>query len=396
MSFDIIKEKTRQAVEILKEKNIDMWITFVRETSALKDPVLDITVGNSSTWQSAFIINKDGDKTAIVGDMEKENFVKAGVYDNVIGYLKSIREPLVDYVSKKNPEQIAINYSKNSVLADGLTHGMYHILLEHFEKTDFKNRLVSAEDIISALRGRKSKAELDLMKEAADETLRIFDMTTKFIKPGVTELDIADYVKNIVQEKGYELAWEETHCPAVFTGPDPAGPHSGPTERKVERGHMINMDFGIKLNGYCSDIQRTWYVLKENENNPPAEVQKGFEVIRDAIQKVADALKPGVKGVEMDDIARNYITENGYEEYPHGLGHQLGKTVHDGGSGLFPRWEKYGNTPFIPLEEGQIFTIEPRLPVKGYGVSTIEEEVVITKTGCEFITTPQKELILIK
>src|SRR5690606_29684851 len=119
------------------------------------------------------------------------------------------------------------------------THGMYHILLEHFDKTEFKNRLVSAEDIISALRGRKSKAELDLMKAAADETLRIFDMTTKFIKPGVTELDIADYVKNIVQEKGYELAWEETHCPAVFTGPDPAGPHSGPTDRKVERGHMI-------------------------------------------------------------------------------------------------------------------------------------------------------------
>lgn len=396
MSFEIIKEKARQAVEILNEKNIDMWITFVRETGAMKDPVLDIIVGNSSTWQSAFIINKDGDTTAIVGDMEKENFVKAGVYTNVIGYLKSIREPLVNYVSEKNPENIAINYSKNSVLADGLTHGMYHILLEHFDATDFKNRLVSAEEIISALRGRKSKAELDLMKAAADETLKIFDMATKFIKPGVSELDIANYVKNIVQEKGFELAWEETHCPAVFTGPDPAGPHSGPTDRKVERGHMINMDFGIKLNGYCSDIQRTWYVLKENETAAPADVQKGFEVIRDAIQKVADALKPGVKGVEMDDIARNYITSKGYEEYPHGLGHQLGKTVHDGGAGLFPQWEKYGNTPFIPLEEGQIFTIEPRLPVKGYGVSTIEEEVVITKSGCEFITTPQKDLILIK
>ncbi|MCJ7553607.1 MAG: Xaa-Pro peptidase family protein [Ignavibacteriaceae bacterium] len=396
MSFEIIKEKANQAVEILKEKNIDMWITFVRETGALKDPALDITVGNSSTWQSAFIINIDGDKTAIVGDMEKENFVKADVYRNVIGYLKSIREPLVEYITKKNPKTIAINYSKNSVLADGLTYGMYQILLDHLAGTEYVKRLVSAEEVISALRGRKSKAELAIMKEAADETLKIFDMATKFIKPGVTELDIANYVKGIVVKKGYELAWEETHCPAVFTGPDPAGPHSGPTDRKVDHGHMINMDFGIKLKGYCSDIQRTWYVLNKNEDKAPETVQKGFEIIRDAIQMVADALKPGVKGVEMDDIARNYITENGYEEYPHGLGHQLGRSVHDGGAGLFPRWEKYGDTPFMPLEEGQIFTIEPRLPVKGYGVSTIEEEVYLTKNGCEFITKPQKELILLR
>ncbi|MBS4034601.1 MAG: aminopeptidase P family protein [Ignavibacterium sp.] len=395
MSFEIIKEKTNQAVEILKEKNIDMWITFVRETGALKDPAMDITVGNSSTWQSAFIITNDGDKTAIVGQMELENFVAADVYKNVIGYVKSIREPLVEYITKKNPKNIVINYSKNSVLADGLTFGMYQILLDHLKGTDFVNRLISAEEVISALRGRKSKAELALMKQAADETLKIFDMVTRYIKPGLSELDIANYVKSVVEEKGYQFAWEETHCPAVFTGPDPAGPHSGPTERKIEKGHMINMDFGIKLNGYCSDIQRTWYVLNDNETAAPEPVQKGFEVIRDAIQMVADALKPGVKGVEMDDIARNYITQHGYEEYPHGLGHQLGRSVHDGGAGLFPRWEKYGNTPFMPLEEGQIFTIEPRLPVKGYGVSTIEEEVVLTKDGCEFITKPQKELIII-
>jgi Xaa-Pro aminopeptidase len=70
--------------------------------------------------------------------------------------------------------------------------------------------------------------------------------------------------------------------------------------------------------------------------------------------------------------------------------------VHDGGAGLFPEWEKYGNLPFMGLEEGQVFTIEPRLPVEGFGVSTLEEEVFITKDGCEFISEPQKELILIK
>ncbi len=396
MSLEIIKEKAAQSIEILKEKNIDMWVTFVRETKVSKDPIMDIIVGDHSTWQSAFIINKDGDLTAIVGDMELENFVKSGVYKNVIGYLRSFKDPFVEYIKKKDPKSIAINYSVNSVLADGLSHGMFTLLMEYLKGTGYENKIVSSEEIISALRGRKSDKELAIMQEAVDETLKIFDSVTAYIKPGLSEKDIADYVLKFTKEKGFGLAWDEETCPAVFTGPNPSNPHSGPTDRKIEKGHMINMDFGIKHKGYCSDLQRTWYVLKDGETKAPEEVQRGFEIIRDAIQKVADALKPGVTGVEMDDIARNYITDNGYPEYPHGLGHQVGKEVHDGGAGLFPRWEKYGNSPFLKLEERQVFTIEPRLPVEGYGVSTIEEEVYLTKDGCNFISKPQKELILIK
>ncbi len=396
MNTEILKEKIKQAVSILKEQDIDMWITFVRESSVLRDPAMEMIVSGNSTWQAAFIINKDGGTTAVVGSMEEKNFVKAGLHKNVIGYLKSIKEPLVEYITSKNPKKIAINYSKNSVLADGLSYGLYQVLLDHLADTDYMNRLVSSEEIISSLRGRKSAAELALMKKAVNETLKIFDEVTGFIKPGMSELDIANFVKSIAEERGYELAWEETHCPAVFAGPDPAGPHSGPTDKKIEKGSMVNMDFGIKYKGYCSDLQRTWYVLKDGEDTPPEPVQRGFEVIRDSIQMVADRIKPGVTGAEMDDIARNYIIENGYDEYPHGLGHQVGKTVHDGVAGLFPRWERYGNAPFMKLEEGQVFTIEPRLPVKGYGVSTLEEEVYLTKDGCEFISEPQKELILIK
>ena len=396
MDNSIFKEKIEQTVEILKEKDIDMWLTFVRESSVNHDPALDMIVGVNSTWQAAFMISKDGDATAIVGDMEEGNFKNAGLYPNIIGYLKSIREPFTDYLKKKNPQKIAINYSKNAVLADGLTHGMYQILLDHLEGTGFAERLISAEEIISALRGRKSATEYKIMKEAVDETLKIFDKVTEFMKPGMTEIEVAEYVRKLTHEKGFEFGWEETHCPAVFAGPNPNGPHMGPSDKVIQKGTMVNMDFGILYKGYCSDLQRTWYVLNDGESNPPEPVQKGFEVIRDAIQKVADALKPGVKGVDMDAIARNYITEQGYPEYPHGLGHQVGKTVHDGVAGLFPAWERYGNAPFMELEEGQVFTIEPRLPVEGYGVSTLEEEVYITKDGCEFISNPQKELIIIK
>jgi len=396
MSNKILKEKIQQAIGILNEKNIDMWLTFVRESSITSDPVMEMIVGDQCTWQSAFIICKDGDSTAIVGSLEKDKYEKNGLYKNVVGYIQSVREPLVEYIKSKDPKNIAINYSKDSVLADGLTYGMYQIFLEHLQETDYVNRLVSSEEIISALRGRKSATEISIMKEAIKETLKIFDSVTKYIKPGVSEIQIADFIKKIVVKKGFGLAWEEDHCPAVFTGPDTQGAHSGPTNRKVKPGHLVNIDFGISYKGYCSDLQRTWYVLKKGEKQAPPEVEKGFNVIHDSIQMVADKLKPGVKGVEMDDIARNYILSQGYEEYPHGLGHQVGRQVHDGGAGLFPRWERYGNTPFMPLEESQVFTIEPRLTVKDFGTSTLEEEVVLTKDGCKFLSQPQRKLMLIK
>ncbi|MCL5029562.1 MAG: Xaa-Pro peptidase family protein [Bacteroidetes bacterium] len=395
MVNEIIKQKIDQAIQILNEKNIDLWLTFVRESGNIKDPALDIISGVGCTWQSALMIGKDGDTTAIVGSLDVENFERIGAYKNVKGYVQSIRELLVEYLKKKNPKRIAINFSKNSNLADGLTHGMYLILQEHLSGTDFSQRFISSEEIVSALRGRKSKAEIEIMKEAIDETLKIFDEMTKFIRHGKSEIEIANFIKDKAKEKGFGLAWEEDHCPAVFTGPEAKSAHAGPTERKVEKGHLVNVDFGIRYKGYCSDLQRTWYVLKDGETAAPKEVQKGFEVIRDSIQKVADNLKPGAIGCDMDDIARNYIIQNGYEEFPHGLGHQVGREAHDGGGGLLPRWEKYGATPFMKIEESQIYTIEPRLYVEGYGTSTIEEEVVITKSGSEFLSKPQKELILI-
>ena len=131
MNQKLISEKIAQAVEILNEKNIDMWMTFVRESSIITDPVLEIILGKNSTWESAFIINRDGDTTAIVGSMELENFEGNSGFKNVIGYLKSVKEPLLEYIKSKNPKSIAINYSQNSVLADGLSNGLYINLLNY-------------------------------------------------------------------------------------------------------------------------------------------------------------------------------------------------------------------------------------------------------------------------
>ena len=120
-----------------------------------------------------------------------------------------------------------------------------------------------------------------------------------------------------------------------------------------------------------------------------------FDTIVTAIEMPRQALKPGVQGVAVDAVAREYIVSRGYEGYAHGLGHQVGRFAHDGTALLGPAWEKYANKPFEPVEESMVFTIEPRLTVPGRGVVTIEEIVLVTATGAEFLSEPQKKLILV-
>jgi Xaa-Pro aminopeptidase len=163
----------------------------------------------------------------------------------------------------------------------------------------------------------------------------------------------------------------------------------------VERGHVLNMDFGVKFEDYVSDLQRTFYVLEEGESEAPTEVQKGFDTIVEAIRMAAAALKPGVQGVAIDKLARDFIVSRGYDEFPHGLGHQVGRFAHDGTALLGPPWEKYATKPFEAIEENMVFTIEPRLKVAGRGVVTMEEMVLVTASGTEFLSQPQTELILI-
>lgn len=396
MNKTLIKEKQRQAASILKEKDVDLWMTFVRESATNHDPALDVVVGANATWPTAFCIDRDGGTTAILGSLEVANMEAVGTFETITGYLQSVKEPLLDYLNKLDPKKIAINYSPNMALADGLTHGL-HVMLEDLLKgTPYMERMISSEEIIASLRGRKSPAEIDLMKKAIKETLEIFKLTGDFIAPGKTEKEVADFVLEETRRRGFEQAWDPAHCPAIFSGPDTAGAHAEPTERVIEKGHVINMDFGIKYDGYCSDLQRTWYILRDGEDTAPPEVQRGFDVIVEAITRAANALKPGVRGCEVDDAARNYIEEQGYEGYPHGLGHQVGTVAHDAGPGLFPRWDRYGSLPYMHLEKGLVFTIEPRLTIDGFGIATVEEEVQITEDGCEFLSDRQTKLYVLK
>ncbi|MEK9137049.1 MAG: M24 family metallopeptidase, partial [Bacteroidota bacterium] len=161
-------------------------------------------------------------------------------------------------------------------------------------------------------------------------------------------------------------------------------------------GHILNMDFGVKYNDYCSDLQRTVYILKKGETKAPPEVQKGFDTIVKSIEESRKAMRPGVIGKDVDAVSRRVLAENGYEEFPHALGHQVGRFSHDGTALLGPPWEKYAKKPFVPLEKDMVFTIEPRLTVPERGIATVEEMVVVTDTGAEYLSTLQNDLVLIR
>jgi Xaa-Pro aminopeptidase len=390
----LVQEKVNQAIEILQEMQVDAWMTFARETSAGGDPVLPLIYGHDLTWHSALILTRSGRKIAIVGELEAEAARRSGAYEMVIPYHHSIREALINALQDLNPQQLAINYSVNDMHADGLSYGMYQVLTGYLEGTPFNSRLISAEKVIGALRSRKVPEEVRRIKQAVETTRQIYENTFEFARVGMSEQDVSAFMHGQVKELNLGLAWDAQNCPAVNAGPEAVIGHVGPTERIIQPGHLVHMDFGVRQDDYCSDIQRVMYFLREGETTPPDAVLRGFETVVRAIQEAAGSMKPGMKGKEVDAIARGVVTGNGYPEYMYGTGHHLGRTVHDGAGLLGPEWERYEETPNYPIEAGHVYTIEPGLKVPGYGYIGLEEDVLVTPQGVEFLGEPQTALVV--
>ena len=392
---ELTREKVEQAIGILEEKEIDLWLTFVRETSASGDPVMPLIYGDADlTWQSALILTRSGERIAIVGRFDAETARTIGAYETVVGYDESLRLELLPILERLDPRHIALNYSADDVLADGLSHGLFQVLMSYLEGTPFADRIVSAEGIVGTLRGRKTQGEVVRIKAAVETTHVIYERTFAYVQAGMTEIEIGDYMQAQLEELGVGPAWHEGHCPTVNAGPDSPVGHVGRTEQTIERGQLLHFDFGVKQNDYCSDIQRVVYLLAPGETQPPEPVQRGFDTVAQAVQAAVDAMQPGVTGKDVDDAARGIVTGAGYPEYKYATGHHLGRLAHDGGGILGPAWERYGDSPFQALEAGQVFTVEPGLAVPGYGYIGLEEDVLVTETGAEYLGPPQRELVV--
>lgn len=389
---NLIAEKLDQAHGILNEFDLDAWMIFVRESSHGGDPAMSLVYDGAFTWQSALIVTRAGDRIAVVGKFDDGAVRAAGVWTEVIPYVQSIREPLVETIQRLDPKTLALDYSLDDYSADGLTHGMYLLLHQYFAGTPYPERFVSADGVLGALIGRKSPNEVKRIREAIDIAEEIFAEVGNFARIGTTEREIAAFMLDAVTQRGVKPAWAPP-CPIVNTGPHSMVGHGVPGDLKIEPGHILHIDFGVQHEGYCSDLQRCWYVPKEGEQQPPEPVANAFDSVNRGISLSFDALKPGVAGWEVDAIARRTLTDAGFPEYGHALGHHVGRNAHDGAGVLGPKWERYGKTPFLKAEPGNVFTLEPSIvDAGGRGCLGIEEMVVVTDTGCDWLSKRQMSL----
>lgn len=396
MENPIIREKIAQAVQVLDEHDVDVWMILARESDVLGDPSLPLVVGTSVTWESAFIISRSGDHRAIVATGDVANIRQTGAWDNVVGYVEGVSGELIKALDELQPNAIALNYSTDNNMADGLTHGMYLLLEEMLKDTPHWAKVQSSGEIPTKVRARKSPTELARIRTAVQTTERIWEATQRWLRPGLSENEISDFMHAQLEERRIGSSWDWNYCPGVTAGPDSPRGHVGPTDVQTRAGQLLSIDFGVNEDEYCSDMQRTFYFLQPGETEAPPEVKRHFEIVNRCIQDAAAFIRPGVLGWEVDDVARKIFAAEGLEEWQFALGHQMGRACHDGGTVLGPRWERYGQRPYGALEKDEVYTLEIGCLVPGYGFVSQEEDIVVTEDGCEFLAEPQREVILIR
>ena len=386
LQLPFLRKKLRLIQKQMQIEGIDMWILFTREGN--EDPLAQDLRFGDLTWRSAAIIEKNGERTAIVGSLEAEAIEQRKLYDNVMGYGSEGAVPgLRKIISRKDPKKIAVNTSYDEGAADGLTSGMEKYLRAALK--NYSSRLVSAEDLAITLRSRLVPEEIKLVERSIGECEKMYDEVEGFIKAGRKDHEIHAYMNRLVRDRKLSTAWPQDHCPSVNVGNNPAG-HVGYHNVKVRNGDFVKLDFGVKREGYCSDIQRNYFV---GPGPIPAGVRRMFRTAREANDKALSILKPSVAGYLVDQAGRRLIQKRGYPEYKHALGHVLGRSTHEIGPLLGPKWpNRYGKQGEKIVQRDMVFTIEPSVTSR-FGTCNLEQDVLVTSSGYRELSKPQKEII---
>lgn len=239
--------------------------------------------------------------------------------------------------------------------------------------------LMPFEGVIDPLRRVKTNEEIEAIRAACGIADACFHHVMRILQPGVAEYDIAMEIDFFIRRQKAKPAFETI----AVSGERTSRPHGTPSERKLEKGDFVTMDFGAKVDGYCSDLTRTVVILEASDRQ-----REVYHAVLDAQLRALDAIRPGVPAKDVDAIARTALTEKGLDKYfGHGLGHGLGVEVHDVGR-MSPSSEDV-------LEEGQVWTVEPGVYIPGFGGVRIEDDVVVTRDGCQILTQSPKELLVL-
>lgn len=282
--------------------------------------------------------------------------------------------------SSSIPQEVAqqakkLGIKKLGFEEDYLTYSSFQL----YEK-EIEAELVPVSGVVEKLRLIKTDAEIKILKEAADIADAAFKHILDFLRPGKTELEVSNELEFFMRRAG---ATSSSFDIIVASGHRSALPHGVASDKVIETGDFVTLDYGAYHKGYVSDITRTVAV-----GEPDAKLKEIYDIVLEAQLRGMDGIKPGMTGKEADALTRDYITEKGYGEYfGHSTGHGIGLEVHEG-PGLSMKSD-------IILEPGMVVTVEPGIYIPGLGGVRIEDDTLITKDLNETLTHSTKELIIL-
>lgn len=383
-------EKLEQAAGLLAENNIDLWLIYSSEGS---DPAVALATGLKTIGKTFFIVTKEGKRYAIASIIDALESENSNLFDEVRRYTANPEETLRALLEELKPQTIAVNYSEDDNLCDGLTVGRYRWLKKAAGET-YAKRFVKSEVFLTKLRSIKSKSEVEKIQKAIDITLEIYDEVFVQLRAGLTEYQVGELFLESMRKRGVvEGNSRLLEMPMILKE---RIAHRQPGTAVIQKGDFLIIDYSIDYEGYVSDIARTLYFLKDGETEAPAVMQERFAAAHGAITLVKESIKPGMKGHELDSLARNHLLNCGMPEITHATGHQVGRCTHDGGALLGPCWERYGNAPHMEVEEGNVFTIEPTILFTDGDYSILTEEIIrVGHEGATFLSRRQEAIILI-
>lgn len=385
----------------LKNANVDCWIVICRENN--NDPLAEHIGGENAGGTAVFLFYNDskGFHSLVFSPSgEATALDELDIHHKVIPVDRAVSAVAMaaEFVKNQQFDTIAINSSTGNSMADGLSFTQRKNL-EELLGSEAK-KLVFSDELVYEWLSIKIPEEVEILTKAAELTAAWQIEAYQQIVPGVsTDADIAKFLKKKMTAYGVTDGWAPDQNPNVNSGPDRG--HSHPTNKIIMPGDVIQIDFGIKLyNRWVSDIQRFAYVLKEGEKVAPKDIQFYWESSKAGNRAALAAMKPGVKGVQVDSAQRVLMNAAKSEFVMWSTGHPVGYVAHDIGPNLGgsqashvrPASEK-------KLKEGMTFAFDGfhAWKRKDGTIKTIsvEEIAVVTKDGARYLIPPQEELILI-
>jgi len=387
----------------MEENGLDAWVVICRENN--NDPLADHVGCENAGGTAAFMFFRVGDgvrSVAISPRGEATSLAETGRMDEVIMSERgaSIWDTMGEVFERFEPSTIGINTGQ-SPITDGLSHTQYASMMAGLPSM-WTSRMQSAEPMIRSWLSVKTPAEVAIMARAAEITAQWEVEAYENAVGGVTtDRDIADFLEAKMAEMGVGDAWSPEQNPAINSGKDRG--HSHPTDRTIQPGDFIQTDFGIRVHDrWVTDIQRFAYVLAPGETEAPQEALDKWEAAKRGSRAAFAAMKPGATGNEVDRAQRIVLEENGSQPVMWGTGHPVGYWAHDSGPGLSGGrlGQELPRVATQVLKPGMTFAFDGfhkwSLTDSTTKTISVEEMVVITEDGAQWMTPPQEELILIR